>query len=125
MIYRLSNILRRLLRKTESFSPLREEIRFIDDYLGLRWFASGTSCRFYKEVDEKTLDRMVPSMILQPIIENSIKHGLANKIDGGTHLASDLAGWFPAAHRCRRRRGRNRRGKAGRLIQSGASESAT
>jgi two-component system LytT family sensor kinase len=84
MIYRLSNILRRLLRKTESFSPLREEIRFIDDYLGIEMVRFGDKLRFHKEVDETVLDRMVPSMILQPIIENSIKHGLSKKVDGGS-----------------------------------------
>jgi two-component system LytT family sensor kinase len=83
MVYKLSKILRRLLRKTENFSLLREEISFIDDYLAIEMVRFGDKLRFYKEVDENTLDRLVPSMILQPIIENSIKHGLANKVDGG------------------------------------------
>ncbi len=83
MVYRLSSILRRLLRKTENFSPLREEISFIDDYLAIEMTRFGDKLRFYKEIEEDTLDRLVPSMILQPIVENSIKHGLANKIDGG------------------------------------------
>ncbi|MBV9405486.1 MAG: histidine kinase, partial [Acidobacteriaceae bacterium] len=79
MIYKLSNILRRLLRKTENFTPLREEISFIDDYLAIEMVRFGEKLRFYKEIDDNTLDRLVPSMILQPIVENSIKHGLANK----------------------------------------------
>jgi two-component system, LytTR family, sensor kinase len=83
MVYRLSKILRRLLRKTENFSPLREEISFIDDYLAIEMVRFGDKLRFYKEIDENSLDRLVPSMILQPIIENSIRHGLANKVDGG------------------------------------------
>lgn len=83
MIYRLSKILRRLLRKTENFSLLRDEIAFIDDYLAIEMVRFGDKLRFYKEIDENTLDRQVPSMILQPIIENSIKHGLASKVDGG------------------------------------------
>ncbi len=83
MIYKLSSILRRLLRKSENFSPLREEISFIDDYLAIEVVRFGDKLRFYKEIDPDTLDRLVPSMILQPIIENSIKHGLANKVDGG------------------------------------------
>jgi two-component system, LytTR family, sensor kinase len=83
MVYRLSKILRRLLRKAENFSPLREEISFIDDYLAIEMVRFGDKLRFYKEIDENTLDRLVPSMILQPIIENSIRHGLANKVDGG------------------------------------------
>ncbi|HSU58473.1 MAG TPA: histidine kinase, partial [Bryobacteraceae bacterium] len=83
MIYKLSNILRRLLRKTENFSPLREEISFIDDYLAIEIVRFGNKLRFIKEIDENTLDRLVPSMILQPIVENSVKHGLANKVEGG------------------------------------------
>ncbi|MBV9302442.1 MAG: histidine kinase [Acidobacteriaceae bacterium] len=83
MVYRLSKILRRLLRKTDSFSPLREEIAFIDDYLAIEMVRFGDKLRFHKEIDENTLDHLVPSMILQPIIENSIKHGLANKVNGG------------------------------------------
>jgi two-component system LytT family sensor kinase len=84
MIYRLSSILRRLLRKTESLSPLRDEVSFIDDYLGIEMVRFGEKLRFEKHIDENTLDRLVPSMILQPIIENSIKHGFANKVEGGT-----------------------------------------
>jgi two-component system, LytTR family, sensor kinase len=84
MIYRLSKILRRLLRKTENFSPLRDEISFIDDYLGIEMVRFGDKLRVQKEIDAATLDRLIPSMILQPIIENSIKHGLSNKVEGGT-----------------------------------------
>ncbi len=83
MVYKLSNILRRLLRKTENFLPLREEISFIDDYLAIEMVRFGDKLRFHKEIDQHTLDWLVPSMLLQPIIENSIKHGLASKVEGG------------------------------------------
>ena len=46
----------------------------------------GDKLRFQKEIDPKTLDRLIPSMILQPIIENSIRHGLAHKVEGGMVL---------------------------------------
>jgi two-component system LytT family sensor kinase len=84
MIYRLSKILRRLLRKTENYSPLREEIAFIDDYLAIEMVRFGEKLKFEKQIEPSTLSRLVPSMILQPIIENSIRHGLANKVEGGT-----------------------------------------
>jgi two-component system LytT family sensor kinase len=84
VIYRLSNILRRLLRKSEAFSPLREELAFVDDYLAIEMTRFGDKLRFEKDIDPATLDRMVPSMLLQPIVENSIKHGLAGKVDGGS-----------------------------------------
>src|SRR5713226_9986890 len=43
----------------------------------------GEKLRFTKEIEPETLDMLVPSMLLQPIIENSIKHGLSSKVDGG------------------------------------------
>ncbi len=84
LIVKLANILRRLLRKSDSFVPLREEIEFIDDYLDIEVVRFGRDkLRVVKELDPATLDMIVPNMVLQPLVENSIKHGLAPKIDGG------------------------------------------
>lgn len=83
VIYKLSNILRRLLRKTENLNPLREELQFIDDYMGIELVRFGSKLRFVKEIDASTLDRLVPGMLLQPLVENSIKHGLSSKVEGG------------------------------------------
>jgi two-component system LytT family sensor kinase len=83
VVYRLSSILRRLLRNTDNLTPLREELAFIDNYMTIEMVRFGEKLRFVKEIDPETLDRMVPSMLLQPLIENSIRHGLATKVDGG------------------------------------------
>ena len=83
VVYRLSSILRRLLRKTDNLTPLREELAFIDNYMTIEMVRFGEKLRFIKEIDPETLDRLVPSMLLQPMIENSIRHGLATKVDGG------------------------------------------
>ncbi len=84
VILKLSNILRRLLRKHETFVPLREEIEFIDDYLDIEVARFGRdNLDIIKKIDEETLEAFVPSMLLQPIVENCLKHGLAPKIDGG------------------------------------------
>jgi two-component system LytT family sensor kinase len=83
VVYKLSNILRRLLRKHESFNPLSEELDLINDYLSIEMVRFGDKLRFEKEVDPETLDRLVPSMLLQPLVENSVKHGLSHKVDGG------------------------------------------
>jgi two-component system LytT family sensor kinase len=83
VIYKLSNILRRLLRKHENMTPLRDELQFIDDYMAIELVRFGDKLRFVKEVEANTLDRLVPSMLLQPIVENCIKHGLSSKVDGG------------------------------------------
>jgi two-component system LytT family sensor kinase len=60
-------------------------VAFIDDYLDIEVIRFGPDkLRVNKELDPDTLDFIVPSMLLQPLVENSIKHGLAPKIDGGT-----------------------------------------
>ncbi len=84
MVLKLSNILRKLLRKHDNFSPLREELDFIEDYLSIEVIRFGDKLRFEKDVDPQTLDMLVPSMLLQPLIENCIKHGLSSKVEGGT-----------------------------------------
>ena len=83
VVYRLSNILRRLLRKTENMSTLREELKFIDDYLSIEMVRFGSKLRFEKEIGVGAEDFPVPSMLLQPLVENAIKHGLSSKVDGG------------------------------------------
>ncbi|HLD78309.1 MAG TPA: histidine kinase, partial [archaeon] len=84
LLVKLSAILRRLLRKHENFVPLRDELEFIDDYLAIEMVRFGPEkLQFRKEVDANTLDAIVPSMLLQPIIENSIRHGLGPRLEGG------------------------------------------
>jgi two-component system, LytTR family, sensor kinase len=85
MIVKLSNILRRLLRKGDSFVPLREEIEFLDDYLDIEVARFGKDkLRVVKELEKTSLDHLVPSMILQPLVENAVKHGFASKVECGT-----------------------------------------
>jgi len=84
VVLKLSNILRRLLRKHETFVPLREELVFIDDYLDIEVARFGRdNLDIVKDLDEETLESFVPSMLLQPIVENCLKHGLAPKLEGG------------------------------------------
>jgi two-component system LytT family sensor kinase len=84
VVYKLSKILRRLLRQQDNFATLRDELGFIEDYLAIEMVRFGDKLRFVKEVDPDTLDLLVPSMLLQPLVENCIRHGLASKVDGGT-----------------------------------------
>jgi two-component system LytT family sensor kinase len=84
MVLKLARILRRLLRKHENFSPLRDEMEFIEDYLSIEVARFGDKLHFEKEVEAQSLDLLIPSMLLQPLVENCVKHGLSNKIEGGT-----------------------------------------
>ena len=84
LIVKLANILRVLLKDREAFLPLSEELQFTDDYLDIEVVRFGNKLKVVKEIADDTLDIVVPGMLLQPLIENSIKHGLEPRISGGT-----------------------------------------
>jgi two-component system LytT family sensor kinase len=83
LISKLSGLLRRLMRATDHFVTLREELASVDEYLDIEKVRFGPSLRVDKEISPDTLDVIVPSMLLQPLVENSIKHGLSRKVGGG------------------------------------------
>ena len=94
MTVKLANILRALLKDHDTYVPLSQELDFTDDYLDIEVVRFGADkLKVEKEIDPRTLDVMVPSILLQPLIENSIKHGLEPRIHGGTvTLRSHLNG---------------------------------
>ncbi len=83
LITKLSGLLRRLLRATDHFVTLREELEAIDEYLAIEAVRFGPNLKVVKQISPDTLDVIVPSMLLQPLVENSIKHGLSRKVGGG------------------------------------------
>jgi len=83
LITKLSGLLRRLMRSTDHFVTLREELESIDEYLDIESVRFGPQLSVEKEISAETLDIIVPSMLLQPLVENSIKHGLSRKVGGG------------------------------------------
>jgi two-component system LytT family sensor kinase len=84
LIIRLSALLRRLLRSHEHFVTLRDELEAIDEYLDIEVIRFGPKLKVVKDIDPDTLDLIVPSMILQPLVENSIKHGFSRKVGPGS-----------------------------------------
>jgi two-component system LytT family sensor kinase len=84
ILVKLSSILRRLLRGGEDFVPLSREIEFIEDYLSLEVARFGPEkLRIEKALDPRALDVGVPSMLLQPLVENAVRHGISPKVGGG------------------------------------------
>ena len=83
LIVKLSGLLRRLLRSQEHFVTLREELEAIDEYLDIESVRFGPRLQIEKSIDPASLEIVVPSMLLQPLVENSIKHGLSPKIGEG------------------------------------------
>ena len=95
VIQKLSGLLRKLLRSHEQFVTLREELESIDEYLDIEVVRFGPRLGVRKEIEPDTLEIIVPSMILQPLVENSIKHGLTRKVGAGhitlrSHRDNDL-----------------------------------
>ncbi len=84
LIVKLSGLLRRLLRSHQHFVTLREELESIDEYLDIEVVRFGPNLIVRKDIGPDTLDIIVPSMILQPLVENSIKHGLSRKMGPGS-----------------------------------------
>ena len=85
MIVKLASLLRALLKDHGTYVMLREEMSFTEDYLDIEVVRFGAEkLRVVKDLDAKTMDLLVPSILLQPLIENSIKHGLEPRIHGGT-----------------------------------------
>ena len=110
LIVKLSGLLRRLLRSQEHFVTLREELEAIDEYLDIEAVRFGPKLTIEKSIDPGSLDVVVPSMLLQPLVENSIKHGLSPKIGEGRILIRSIAAGRPLDHRHhRQRRGRHAR----------------
>jgi two-component system LytT family sensor kinase len=83
VIVKLSGLLRRLLRSRDHFVTLREELESIDEYLDIEVIRFGPQLKVEKQIADDTLETIVPSMILQPLVENSIKHGFSRKVGGG------------------------------------------
>ena len=86
LIGKLSALLRRLLRSQEQFVTLREELASVDEYLDIESVRFGPTLTVEKDIGEDSLEMVMPSMVLQPLVENSIKHGIERKVGGGRIL---------------------------------------
>jgi two-component system LytT family sensor kinase len=84
LIVKLANILRKMLNEHDAFVQFRDELATTDDYLSIEIARFGAEkLTVAREIDPRSLDIPVPSMLLQPLVENSIKHGLEPRIAGG------------------------------------------
>jgi len=70
------------------FISLHEELELGTNYLNIERIRFGPRLRVAMQVDDQCRKYSVPPLILQPIIENAVKHGIAHMIDGGTITVS-------------------------------------
>jgi ligand-binding sensor protein len=83
IIYELANYLRYSLKTTEGAQKLEREIENARRYLAIQKMRFGDRLEYQINIDPTLLDYTIPAMILQPIVENSVIHGLEIKKDGG------------------------------------------
>lgn len=83
MIESLSDILKYNLMKINENVTLMEEYKIIEDYIHIQKARFGTRIEYKLEYDESIMEYNVPSMILQPFVENAIIHGLEPKEEKG------------------------------------------
>ena len=94
MIARLSELLRRTIDSSATDEvPLRSELDFLDRYIEIMEIRFHGRLRVDRNIDPATLDALVPSLILQPIVENALEHG-ASRAEGigVVEIASRRAG---------------------------------
>ncbi len=81
----LAELFRYIFRAADSHPvPLSEELEFVQRYLTVERARFGERLRVVREVDERALSAPVPGLILQPLVENAVGHGIAPLRRGGT-----------------------------------------
>jgi len=84
MIVRLSDFLRRVVEDSgRQQVPLGEELEFTQKYLDIQKARFAERLQFSVDVPQELLPAQVPSLILQPMVENAVKHGIARRVQGG------------------------------------------
>ena len=84
MIARLSDLLRYALESTSAQEvPLRQELDFLERYLAIEQVRFSDRLRPRIEVDAAIRRAAVPQFILQPLVENALRHGIARRADAG------------------------------------------
>lgn len=80
MLMRLSELLREALQRTKQpWVSLRDDLAFLDRYLGIELIRFAGRLTVRHEIQPETLELQVPNLILQPLVENAIKHGIEPK----------------------------------------------
>jgi hypothetical protein len=81
----LADFLRRtLVLGVRDRVPLAEELNLVEDLLAIEKVRFGSRLRFESEVEEAAREWLVPPLVLQPLVENAVTHGIAQCLDGGT-----------------------------------------
>ena len=96
MIGKLARLLRSTLDAPDLHTiPLSDELAVTEEYLAIEMVRFGDRLRVRWDIDQTLVDTIVPRLILQPLVENAVRHGIARRPDGGfilvkTHRDGDF-----------------------------------
>ncbi|OQY10327.1 MAG: hypothetical protein B6I29_01685 [Marinitoga sp. 4572_148] len=84
IIINLSDIYRNILYSSDKvFISLKEELNLIKEYLEIEKIRLGNRLECYFDIEQEILDFKIPPLILEPIVENAVIHGISKKTNGG------------------------------------------
>jgi two-component system, LytTR family, sensor kinase len=91
-VTQLSNILRNsIVSEKEQLVTLQKELKIVNDYLALECIRYEERLQVDYEINELTINTMIPPLILQTVVENAIKHGIAAEANGGfIHIKTSI-----------------------------------
>ncbi|WP_256760985.1 sensor histidine kinase [Cohnella sp. WQ 127256] len=90
MVSALGKLLRYTIDKVDRLTPLKDEIRFVQSYIRIQQLRYGERLQVEYDIDDEVIDFLIPKLILQPLVENAIYHGIDGKELGGTIWISAL-----------------------------------
>ncbi len=89
MTLMLADFLRQTLKAgTSELIPLQDELSLCRKFVEIEQVRFGPRLQLREQANEKTLPCLVPPLILQPLVENAVTHGIAHLVDGGTIVLS-------------------------------------
>ncbi|MEE5989750.1 MAG: histidine kinase [Lachnospiraceae bacterium] len=86
---RMADFFRYNVKKTTEDATLEEEVKLVDDYIYIQNVRFAGDIVFIKDIDESVLGYRIPSMILEPLVENSLQHGIRDDLSSG-HIKLEI-----------------------------------
>jgi len=90
MIMAFANIMRYNLYYRDTIVPLRTDIEYVKDYLMLQKMRYNRRLEYSIEIPEDLMDCKIPKLVIQPIVENALKHGMKNVESIHVRIAASL-----------------------------------
>ncbi|MEH7386027.1 sensor histidine kinase [Bacillus sp. JJ1521] len=82
MVSSLGRLLRYTIDNSSKVVSLKEELQFIQSYISIQKVRMGEKLHYFEEMDPSLYDALLPKLVLQPLVENAIVHGLSS--NGGS-----------------------------------------